>query len=125
MSSAITVDDRRRATLERSFGAPAEQLDLRVKRRTIRGIWGTYADRDEGELLALLGSSGHLEVAVNGGSAALMLGCEKGDTVTLIINGEQVNRATGCDLDGGRICLTSEGSEIHFRNVVVAAADRK
>lgn len=45
----------------------------------------------------------------------------RGDTVTLIINGEQVNKATGCDLDPGKICLTSEGSEIHFRNVVVTA----
>ncbi|MCP4608424.1 MAG: DUF1080 domain-containing protein [Planctomycetes bacterium] len=43
----------------------------------------------------------------------------KGETVTLIINGEEVNRATGCDLNPGRICLTSEGDEIHFRNVVV------
>ena len=43
----------------------------------------------------------------------------RGDTVTLVINGEQVNKATGCDLDSGKICLTSEGSEIHFRNVVV------
>jgi len=42
-----------------------------------------------------------------------------GDTVTLVINGEQVNRATGCFPDFGRICLTSEGSEIHFRNIVV------
>ncbi|MHC4435133.1 MAG: 3-keto-disaccharide hydrolase [Planctomycetota bacterium] len=45
----------------------------------------------------------------------------RGDTVTLIINGQQVNQATGCDLDSGKICLTSEGSEIHFRNVVVTA----
>ena len=45
----------------------------------------------------------------------------QGDTVTLVINGEQVNKATGCDLDSGKICLTSEGSEIHFRNVVVTA----
>ena len=43
----------------------------------------------------------------------------EGDTVTLIINGQQVNKATGCDLNPGRICLTSEGDEIHFRNVVV------
>ena len=43
----------------------------------------------------------------------------EGDTVTLLINGEQVNRATGCAFDAGRICLTSEGDEIHFRNVVV------
>ena len=79
------ITNIRRVTLERSFDAPAEQLHLRVKRRTICGICGTYADRGEGELLALLGSSGHLEVAVNGGSAALMLGCEKGDTVTLML----------------------------------------
>ena len=43
----------------------------------------------------------------------------EGDIVTLVINGQQVNRATGCDLSPGRICLTSEGSEIHFRNVEV------
>ncbi len=40
-----------------------------------------------------------------------------GDTVTLIINGIEVNKATGCAPSRGRICLTSEGSEIHFRNV--------
>ena len=45
----------------------------------------------------------------------------QGDTVTLVINGEQVNRATGCALDPGKICLTSEGSKIQFRNVVVTA----
>jgi hypothetical protein len=38
-------------------------------------------------------------------------------TVTLIINGTEVNKATGCVPNRGRICLTSEGSEIHFRNV--------
>ncbi|MBN2594103.1 MAG: DUF1080 domain-containing protein [Sedimentisphaerales bacterium] len=43
-----------------------------------------------------------------------------GDTVTLIINGQQVNKATGCDINPGRICLTSEGDEIHFRNVEIA-----
>jgi len=43
----------------------------------------------------------------------------EGDTVTLIVNGEEVNKATGCDLDAGKICLTSEGSEIHFRNITL------
>ncbi|MHC4298728.1 MAG: 3-keto-disaccharide hydrolase [Planctomycetota bacterium] len=43
----------------------------------------------------------------------------KGDTVTLLINGEQVNKATGCEFDAGRICLTSEGDEIHFKDIVV------
>jgi hypothetical protein len=38
-------------------------------------------------------------------------------TVTLTINGVQVNQATDCDVTAGPICLTSEGDEIHFRNV--------
>jgi hypothetical protein len=42
-----------------------------------------------------------------------------GETVTLMINGKVVNRATGCDPAPGRICLTPEGNEIHFRNVVI------
>jgi hypothetical protein len=41
----------------------------------------------------------------------------EGETVTLTINGTQVNRATGCDVVPGKIALTAEGNEIHFRNV--------
>ena len=40
-----------------------------------------------------------------------------GHTVTLKINGREVNRATGCDVVAGPICLTSEGDEIHFRRL--------
>jgi len=43
-----------------------------------------------------------------------------GDVVTLVINGQEVNRATGCEVVPGKICLTSEGEEIHFRNVRIA-----
>jgi len=39
------------------------------------------------------------------------------DTVTLIINGTEVNKATGCAPKKGRIILTAEGTEIHFRNI--------
>lgn len=41
----------------------------------------------------------------------------RGDVVTLRINGVEVNRATGCDTNAGRICLTAEGDPIEFRNV--------
>jgi hypothetical protein len=44
----------------------------------------------------------------------------EGETVTLLINGMEVNRATGCAPRRGKVCLTSEGSEIHFRNVKIA-----
>jgi hypothetical protein len=47
----------------------------------------------------------------------------RGDVVTLILNGREVNRATGCDVVPGKICLTSEGDEIHFRNVRLEVID--
>jgi len=40
-----------------------------------------------------------------------------GDTATIKVNGKEVNRATGCERAPGKIVLTSEGQEIHFRNV--------
>jgi hypothetical protein len=46
-----------------------------------------------------------------------------GDVVVLKINGQEVNRATGCDVVPGKICLTSEGEEIHFRNVRLRPKD--
>lgn len=41
----------------------------------------------------------------------------KGDTITVKINGELVNEASGLDIISGPIGLQSEGSEIHFRNI--------
>jgi 3-keto-disaccharide hydrolase len=41
----------------------------------------------------------------------------RGSTVILRVNGQEANRATGCDVRAGRICFTAEGDEIHFRNV--------
>jgi len=40
-----------------------------------------------------------------------------GPVVTLEINGQVVNRATGCEAAPGKIVLTSEGSPIEFRHV--------
>jgi hypothetical protein len=40
-----------------------------------------------------------------------------GDVVTLSVNGQVVNRATGCEVVAGKILLTAEGDEIHFREV--------
>jgi hypothetical protein len=45
----------------------------------------------------------------------------QGDTVTLRINGQEVNEAAGCAPNAGSICLTAEGSEIHFRAIRVIA----
>ncbi len=42
-----------------------------------------------------------------------------GGDLTVMINGEKVNEATGCDVVAGSIGLQSEGGEIHFRNIKV------
>lgn len=41
----------------------------------------------------------------------------RGDRLTVAVNGEQVNEATGCDQVAGPIGLQSEGGEIQFRTV--------
>lgn len=40
-----------------------------------------------------------------------------GDHVVLKINGQVVNEGTGAEVVPGKICLQSEGAEIHFRNI--------
>jgi hypothetical protein len=47
------------------------------------GIFRTYADQPPMTLLALIGSSGYLELAIVGESAAAMLGIPKGTPVTV------------------------------------------
>jgi hypothetical protein len=47
-----------------------------------------------------------------------------GDTVTLEINGQTVNRATACETAPGKILLTAEGTAIEFRNVRLRPRDK-
>lgn len=41
----------------------------------------------------------------------------RGDTVIQYLNGLEVNRASGCEVQPGKILLTAEGPEIQFRNL--------
>jgi hypothetical protein len=50
------------------------------------------------------GEWNHCEVTLQGGD------------VTVKINGRTVNQATDCEVAAGKIVLTAEGQEIHFRN---------
>lgn len=61
--------------------AGRDKLIVTVGSETIRGIDRCYTDRRPGELLALFGSSGRLEVAVNQGSASRRLGMHGGQTI--------------------------------------------
>jgi S-adenosyl-L-methionine hydrolase (adenosine-forming) len=55
--------------------------EIRVGEETVRGVCRTYSDRAPGEPLALIGSRGALEVAVNCGNAARALRIGKGAPV--------------------------------------------
>lgn len=59
--------------------------EVEVKGRTIGSISKTYSSVAKGELLALIGSSKFLEIAVNGGSASAVLGAAPGDRVVVRI----------------------------------------
>ena len=61
--------------------ADGQSLSVEVAGKTIHGINRTYSDSDG--LLALIGSSGRLEIAVTNGSAADVLGVTTGGAVTI------------------------------------------
>jgi S-adenosylmethionine hydrolase len=51
--------------------------------REIGGVYRAYAEVEPGEVLALVGSGGHLEIAIREGDAASRLGLRPGDPVAL------------------------------------------
>jgi len=65
-------------------GAPAGRLVIRVARVTVRGLSRSYADVPGGKLLALVGSTGFLEIAASGGSARQITGAARGDSVEVV-----------------------------------------
>ncbi|MBC7251872.1 MAG: SAM-dependent chlorinase/fluorinase [Anaerolineae bacterium] len=62
---------------------PDERLLIEVGGRVLAGLHKTYAQGQPGEPLALIGSSGHLEIAVPGGNAAQSLNVCIGSEVRL------------------------------------------
>lgn len=60
-----------------------ERLRITLGEHQTFGLWRTYADQPPQTLLALVGSTGCLELAITNGSAAEMLGGRVGDPVVL------------------------------------------
>lgn len=59
----------------------ARRVRITVGRRVVRSLSRSYADVRKGNLLALVGSTGHLEISVNQGSARTAAGIRRGDRV--------------------------------------------
>jgi S-adenosylmethionine hydrolase len=75
----ITNIDRK--TFDKLASMASSQLTIKVGDRQVARVVSTYADAAAGELCALFGSSDHLEIAVNGGSAATELAEGRGARV--------------------------------------------
>lgn len=60
-------------------------VKIYVGNTILKKICRSYTDVPDGEPIALIGSSGMLEIAINKGNAEQMLGIEKGAPVSLIV----------------------------------------
>ncbi|MCF8080306.1 MAG: SAM-dependent chlorinase/fluorinase [Desulfobacterales bacterium] len=58
-----------------------QTLQVRIGGRTLTGLHRSYGDVEPGRALAVVGSRGTLEIAVNCGSASEKIGCSRGDPV--------------------------------------------
>jgi S-adenosylmethionine hydrolase len=65
--------------------ASGRQVQVSVGGRTVERLVATYAEIPSGEVCALFGSTDHLEVAANAGSAADVLGVTRGGAVTITV----------------------------------------
>ena len=63
-------------------------IGFRLPGETIRQLQESYSDVVPGERLALFGTSGFLEIAINQGKAASLLGLQMNDTVIIEFNTE-------------------------------------
>jgi S-adenosylmethionine hydrolase len=65
----------------------ANKTRVHIAGQRIESIQPTYGDAPQGQLLALVGSAGHLEIAVAGGNAAEALGAGVGLEAILEMEG--------------------------------------
>ena len=64
---------------------PSSFDGIQIGDHTIDAISSTYAKQPEGKLVAVIDSSGYLEIAVNRGNAADLTGCKPGDPIVVHI----------------------------------------
>ena len=64
-----------------NFDSPGARLAISLGDTQITALYRTFADVQPGEIVAYVGSSGHLEIAIREGNAAATLGLDLGDPV--------------------------------------------
>ena len=71
-----------------SIYQPSSFAGIFIRSNKINAISSTYSDTEEGELLAVIDSAGHLEIAMNRGNASEKIECKIGDPVTIVMDRE-------------------------------------
>ena len=69
------------------FGAKPAPFKMVVGKHEITEMLTNYSDGSPGEVFAILGSMGYLEISSNRGSAARIVGSGKGSEVTISLEG--------------------------------------
>jgi S-adenosyl-L-methionine hydrolase (adenosine-forming) len=67
------------------FGSAAKKFKIVIGNKEITEIRNAYAEGGPGEVIAILGSTGFLEIAANRGAAAQLTGAGKGAEVSIIL----------------------------------------
>lgn len=62
-----------------------KRITVKIKSRRINGLSKTYGYAPKGHLLALINSSGLLELSLNSGSAVKLLKCRQGEQVVVLL----------------------------------------
>jgi len=74
-------------TLFKAFGRGRDfTIEFRGGHYDIKQMSKAYSDMPEGEKLAIFGSSGLLEISINKGDAAQLLGMKKSDTIRIVFH---------------------------------------
>jgi len=66
--------------------ANTDKLRIYVGNHVLKGLVNTYGSVEAGEALALIGSAGTLEISINKGNAADMLGIQQGAPVSVLLD---------------------------------------
>lgn len=72
------------SSLKALFGGHESTIKIIVKDTTITGVQAAYFERAPGEVVAIVNSKEYLEIAVNQGNAAKVLGAVTGEKVTVV-----------------------------------------
>jgi hypothetical protein len=80
-----------------------EKVIVRLNEHEINGLVNTFGERPVGELIALIGSTGNLGIAVVNGSALQRLGTKVGDSVKVVLDSVLKFRGGDVELPFGQI----------------------